>query len=279
MDCENVFETMVSHAMNYITANGLHAGVLGVSGGIDSTVVAYIFKEVQLRLKETYGYHFRFVGVSMPTETTDKNEFRISELVGNAFCDTFEVLDITDEARSITLPHVEISGSVNNKFRIGNVKSRLRMIHLYDYAKAYGGIVLGTDNYTEYLLGYSTLGGDALFDYCPIQYLWKTEIYELANWFLTREISKAKWDRVHALSESINIPPQAGLGITSTDLEEIGAPSYEIVDTILQYILSGEDFPNDINEEWIKNVARRWMNSEYKRNHPVVIEREDFNFE
>lgn len=279
MDCEKVFEKMVSHAIDYIRANGLHAGVLGVSGGIDSTVVAYIFKEVKLRLKETYGYHFRFIGVSMPTETTDKNEFRISELVGNAFCDIFDVLNITDEARSITLPHVEISGSVNNKFRIGNVKSRLRMIHLYDYAKAYSGIVLGTDNYTEYLLGYSTLGGDALFDYCPIQYLWKTEIYELANWFLMREISKAKWDRVHALSESISIPPQAGLGITSTDLEEIGAPSYEIVDTILQYILSGEDFPNDINEEWITNVARRWMNSEYKRNHPVIIEREDFNFE
>lgn len=277
MNCPKVFDAMVSHAIDYVLKNNLHAGILGISGGIDSTVVAYIFREVMRKLMTEHSHSFTLVGISMPTETTDKNEFRISELVGNAFCNMFDVLDITDEAQSITLPYIEGGSSITNKIRIGNVKSRLRMIHLYDYAKAYGGIVLGTDNYTEYLLGYSTLGGDALFDYCPIQYLWKTEIYELANWFLEREISIERWDRVHALSESIKIPPQAGLGITSTDLEEIGAPSYEIVDTVLQHILSGEDFPENIEKPYIINIANRHMNSEYKRNHPIVIERESLN--
>ena len=45
------------------------------------------------------------------------------------------------------------------------------------------GIVIGTDNYTEYLLGFSTIGGDALFDYNPIQYLWKTEVFEMSKMF------------------------------------------------------------------------------------------------
>lgn len=276
MNCEKVFETMVEHAIDYFIDNDIHAGVLGVSGGIDSTIVAYVFNEVSKRLNES-GYGFQLVGISMPTETTDRDEFRISELVGHAFCDSFKVLDITNEAQAIVVPSIEGQWDWLNKFRLGNVKSRLRMIHLYDLAKAFGGIVLGTDNYTEFLLGYSTIGGDGLFDYCPIQYLWKTEVYELANYFLQKEIDNKSWDKVHALDESIGIPPQAGLGISKTDLEEIGAPDYYTVDTILKSVVDDTPLPEDFNEAVINTVLRRYENNKYKRNLPIVIGRDMFN--
>lgn len=276
MDCEKVFETMVNHAAAYLIENDLHAAILGVSGGIDSTVVAYVFNEVSKRLKKT-AYGFQFIGISMPTETTDKDEFRISELVGHSLCDDFKVLDITNEAQSIVVPNLEGQWGWVNKFRVGNVKSRLRMIHLYDLAKAFGGIVIGTDNYTEYLLGYSTIGGDGLFDYCPIQYLWKTEVYELANYFLQREIDNKSWDKVHALDESIGIPPQAGLGISKTDLEEIGAPDYYTVDTILKHFVDETPIPEEFDDEVIYTVTRRYENNKYKRNLPITIGRDVFN--
>ena len=276
MNCEKVFETMVNHAAAYFIENDLHAAILGVSGGIDSTVVAYIFNEVSKRLNKVQ-HGFQLIGISMPTETTDKDEFRISELVGYSFCDNFKVLDITQEAQSIVVPNIEGQWDWTNKFRVGNVKSRLRMIHLYDLAKAFGGIVVGTDNYTEYLLGYSTIGGDGLFDYCPIQYLWKTEVYELANYFLEREIENKAWDKVHALNDSIGIPPQAGLGISRTDLEEIGAPDYYTVDTILKREVDNTPIPEDFDDAVIYAVLRRYENNKYKRNLPIVIGRDMFN--
>ena len=274
MDCLKTFNTMVEHAMEYIKDNNLYASVLGISGGIDSTVVAYIFNEVEKRLNDEE-YSFKLIGISMPTETTDKDEFRISELVGHAFCpNNFKVLDITQEAQAVTIPYVEESSEWHDRFRIGNVKSRLRMIHLYDLAKAYRGIVLGTDNYTEYLLGYSTIGGDALFDYCPIQFLWKTEIYELANFFREIEKEREDWEKVHALDESIKIPPQAGLGISKTDLDEIQAPSYKDVDDCLKSIVTLKPFPEEIDLGVRERILDRYIKNKYKRNLPIVIERE-----
>ena len=82
---DNVFETMVSKMVHYVNENNLNAVVLGISGGIDSTVVACILREVSNRINQERP--FSFVGVSMPSETTNPDEFKISELVGNAFCD------------------------------------------------------------------------------------------------------------------------------------------------------------------------------------------------
>ena len=279
---DNVFETMVSQMVHYINENNLNAVVLGISGGIDSTVVACVLREVSNRVNKER--HFTFVGISMPTETTNPQEFKISELVGNAFCDEFKVLDITNEVESIVIPKIHTFENPmfnNNIFRIGNVKSRLRMIHLYDFAKGYNGIVVGTDNYTEYLLGYSTIGGDALFDYNPIQYLWKTEVYRLADYLLNVYISNKEWDKVHAVSDSINIEPQAGLGITSNDMQEIGAENYFVVDDILyHYIMMKDNDTYPINGKYsddvILDVLNRMNRNAYKRNLPILIKRENY---
>ena len=274
---DKVHEMMVNHLADYIMNNGLRAAVLGISGGIDSTVVAYILKDVEHELTVNRKYrNFTFVGISMPTETTNPDEFRISELVGRAFCKNFRVFDITDESKSITVPAVGQDNymTFNDRIRLGNVKARLRMIHLYDLAKAYGGIVIGTDNYTEQVLGFSTIGGDALFDYCPIQKLWKTEVYELAYYYKMREIEMGNWAAVHALDESLEIKPQAGLGITASDMDEIGAPDYFAVDDILYNDEHGIEQPD---KPYVETVLRRKRENAYKRNLPIIINREEID--
>lgn len=274
---DKVHEMMVNHLADYIMNNGLRAAVLGISGGIDSTVVAYILKDVEHELTVNRKYrNFTFVGISMPTETTNPDEFRISELVGRAFCKNFRVFDITDESKSITVPAVGQDNymTFNDRIRLGNVKARLRMIHLYDLAKAYGGIVIGTDNYTEQVLGFSTIGGDALFDYCPIQKLWKTEVYELAYYYMKREIEIGNWAAVHALDESLEIKPQAGLGITASDMDEIGAPDYFAVDDILYNDEHGIEQPD---KPYVETVLRRKRENAYKRNLPIIINREEID--
>jgi NAD+ synthetase len=162
----------------------------------------------------------------------------------------------------------------NDRIRLGNVKARLRMIHLYDLAKAYGGIVIGTDNYTEQVLGFSTIGGDALFDYCPIQKLWKTEVYELAYYYKKREIEMGNWAAVHALDESLEIKPQAGLGITASDMDEIGAPDYFAVDDVLYNDEHGIEQPD---KPYVETVLRRKRENAYKRNLPIIINREEID--
>lgn len=274
---DKVHEMMVNHLADYIMNNGLRAAVLGISGGIDSTVVAYILKDVEHELTVNRKYrNFTFVGISMPTETTNPDEFRISELVGHAFCKNFRVFDITDESKSITVPAVGQDNymTFNDRIRLGNVKARLRMIHLYDLAKAYGGIVIGTDNYTEQVLGFSTIGGDALFDYCPIQKLWKTEVYELAYYYKMREIEMGNWAAVHALDESLEIKPQAGLGITASDMDEIGAPDYFAVDDVLYNDEHGIEQPD---KPYVETVLRRKRENAYKRNLPIIINREEID--
>lgn len=289
MDYKKAFDTMVEHGMDYIKNNNLKSVVLGISGGIDSTIVACIFNEVSVRLKKE-GKEFEFIGISMPTDTTDKKEFEISQMVLEAFCDYAITMDITSEAACMyevinahILPPI-LSSDTTSKYRRGNIKSRLRMIHLYDIAKAHGGIVLGTDNYTEYLLGYSTIGGDALFDYNPIQYLWKTEIYGLAEYLLYKykknRIVKcypnSGNDKASALEASIKIPPQAGLGISTTDLEEIGAPSYEVLDDILKYLV-GVNKECHQDKDLIKVIEKRVNGNAYKRHLPILIPRESFS--
>lgn len=274
LNIPHVHEVMVNHLCEYVVNNNLNAAILGISGGIDSTVVAYILRDVETKL-QNHSYHFNFIGISMPTETTNPEEFRISELVGNAFCQNFKIFDINNEFLSIIVPSIGDGNymTINDRIRLGNVKSRLRMIHLYDFAKAYNGIVIGTDNKTELELGFSTIGGDALFDYNPIQHLWKTEIYELAHYYLQTEIDKHNWSAVHALDESIKIAPQAGLGITTTDMAEIGAPDYLCVDTVLYNDENGLPQPE---EDYVDNVLQRKRQNVYKRNLPIIINRTVF---
>lgn len=229
----NLFEDMVDFTYNYVVSNNLQSAVLGVSGGIDSTVVAALLYEVKKRLEVSLpDMPFGVLGYSLPTQTTADDEYLISTFVGNAFCSTFTTYNIGEVATKVYDSFVDDYGFWD-AFRSGNIKARLRMIYLYDKAKAYNGFVVGTDNFTERLLGFSTIGGDALADYMPIQYLWKTDVYKLAEYLLNKYKAEDNYAAVNAIYQSMNIPPQDGLGISTSDMDQIGANNYYDVDEIL----------------------------------------------
>jgi NAD+ synthetase len=146
------------------------------------------------------------------------------------------------------------------------------MILLYDLAQAENGLVLSTDNYTEYLLGFWTLHGD-VGDYGMIQNLWKTEVYEMAEWIAENEYTISPKSK-DAIRKVIIADATDGLGISETDLDQIlpewGGSSrrgYEIVDSRLQlYINQGI---SDLDDP----VVARMFRTEFKRNNPYNIPR------
>ena len=322
-----IFESLVEQTAEYLIKNNLKAQILGISGGIDSTVVAAICHEVSKRT------NIPLIGRSIPTTNNKTNEVSTADLVGKAFCNDYKVypidrfyhqfmIDIVHkETGSVRYIQNELTGGFTIdledclKFQTpianGNIQARLRMIYLYNLASIHKGLVMDTDNLTENNLGYFTIHGD-VGDFNPIGGLWKTEVFELAEWLMNwygsythtyfytdaPEIIKYKQGnlaKAKAIKESLKLQPTAGLGITSNDLEELGAESYEQVDDVLKVILAWKmitvprkysfnnfiisDFMSELThipEEIIKNVAKRHFSSEFKRKQlPIKITRDE----
>lgn len=309
LNYSKVFDTLVDETEKYLKDHNLQAMVLGISGGIDSTVTAAICSEVNKRTG------IPLIGRSLPINNKD-DEFNTSKLVGEAFCTNFQVCNLDESLLYTkvlqTIEHFEGEGSIS-KIANGNIQARLRMIYLYNLASTHNGIVISTDNQTEYQLGFWTLHGD-VGDFNPLFGLWKTEVYALADWLLQEysmehcehlvRVSKGEEEphlplKVEALKASIALTPTDGLGISNSDLEQIGAKSYSEVDDILQefeafqYLypkqLAGmtlkekaKEFLDNqemlyIEPEVIIKVIDRHVKSEFKRkNLPICITRDKY---
>lgn len=316
LNYKHVFNVLVDKTAEYVTENNLKAMVLGISGGIDSTVVA-ICHEVS---KKT---GIPLIGRSLPIKNKS-DEFNVSKLVGQAFCNEFATIYIKGvyeellkfiTATEIDAPAIRIVPNlVQTPIANGNIQARLRMIYLYNLASIHKGLVMSTDNQTEYQLGFWTIHGD-VGDFDPIQDLWKTEVYGLANYLQDHYKSKAlealrndykeTCDNYKAMScaiyNSCKLVPTDGLGISNSDLDQIGAKDYATVDDILSRFIPFENFrksydsagqimhPHDEMAEsdcWSQLCARhgedvvdkvwgRHLASEFKRKKaPIYISRE-----
>ncbi len=249
---------------NYITQNNIKALVLGVSGGIDSALTAALSSKVANELQ------IPLIARSITIHSNKPEEVRRARLVGTAFATDFREVDLTELYENFHKHIVEDfykedKFSMRHKIRMGNIKARMRMIYLYDLAAKNKGMVLSTDNYTELLLGFWTLHGD-VGDFGPIQQLWKTEVYEMARHIAENEANE---DQADALWTCILAIPTDGLGITNSDLDQLGATSYEEVDKILMQYLETKDKSLENHP-----VIKRHLASEYKRNNPYNIPRE-----
>lgn len=237
-DYAKLFEHIVAETANYVTRNKLHAMVLGISGGIDSTVCAAICHEVS---KKT---GVPLIGRSLPTTFNKKEETTSADLVGNAFCDDYKEVSISKLCWTFSEVLIGSEKVAQTNLANGNIQARLRMIYLYNLAGIHKGFVIDTDNRSENMLGYWTVHGD-VGDFKPIGDLWKTEVFKLAEWILEKHLypqytyndvekDSSVFAKIQAITASLALKPTAGLGITSNDLEELGAESYDQVDGILQ---------------------------------------------
>ncbi len=199
--------------------------VLGVSGGVDSSIAAFLCEKAGLDLKKVF----------MPYGSLSEHP------QGD-----FLKIDIT---RPVDL----LAGSKADKISKGNIMTRVRMIVLYDLARKLKGLVVGTENLSEYYLGYFTLYGDQACDINPIGSLWKTQVVELAKY--------------------LGLPvrePSAELWRGQTDEKELGF-SYEDADPILYLYcvkkmepkMIAKDF--DFSPDLVYRVVERVKNTGYKR--------------
>ena len=273
LDYSQVWKNTVNAIVNYLEKYNLKSMVLGVSGGIDSTVAAAICCEVYKQTGKP------LIGLSLMTNTNQEDEVNAAAFVGTEFCTEYykrqigaNYENILDKCRDICAERTTIAN--------GNIKARLRMIMLYDTASIRNGIVIDCDQLSEHNTGFWTIKGDE-GDLSIIGGLWKHEVYEFAQW-----INDNIYPDSQALGMSIALIPTDGNGVQAGgDMAQI-APghTYNDVDDILMTYMeySGrhpEEYQNAMQAlydkygyDTVERVVKRHRNSQFKRWHrPLVI--------
>ena len=253
---------------------GIKSLILGVSGGADSALVALAAKDVCHEMKVCNNREIKLIGRSLPIESNKEDEIKRATAIGKLTCDDFRTMDLLNVFYHIC-DGIELNNdkiySRDDKIRFGNIKARIRMIQLYQLAHYNKGIVLSTDNLSEYMLGFWTIHGD-VGDFGMIQNLWKTEVYGVLKSYYN--FSKKGSEKRAIIRSVIEAVPTDGLGITESDLEQFGdVESYEEMDLILEEYSKGK-FPDIVSRGGqIPKCLTMYENTHYKRNNPFNIPR------
>lgn len=293
VDYVRLFGNIVTKTADYIVNSGRKAMILGVSGGIDSTLVSIIGREVS---KLT---GIPLLGRSLPIKNKDDEKstaflvgkafyepqnFKVSNIEGLYHSFLYEVLaeeeDLEFEDLYPTISEMERAAILTDPIARGNIQARLRMNYLYNLAGIRGGLVLDTDNLTEHNLGFFTLHGDE-GDFNPIGGLWKSEVYDLSRYLLgtydelrnplVNDAGGAVWyeNAYQALAKSLELVPTDGNGVSESDLSQIGGSDYYEVDAILRPIVEEgktvAELAMDFDRDVVEKIWNRHKNSEFKR--------------
>jgi NAD+ synthetase len=226
---------------------GFSKGIIGLSGGVDSAVTAYL-------AARALGPE-NVIGVRLPYRTSSKESLEHAQLVIDALGITGRTLDISPAVDGYLSAESDASPG-----RRGNVMARVRMIALFDLSSKYGAIPLGTGNKTERLFGYFTWHADDSPPVNPLGDLFKTQVWQLA-----RHLGVPK-----AIVEK---PATADLVHGQTDEGDLGI-SYEKADRILQWLLSGyapaELIARGFDAAEVEVVRQRLEGTHWKRRLPTV---------
>jgi len=217
---------------------GARGVVIGMSGGIDSSVAAVLAKRALGK---------NVLGLALPCESNPKDA-KLARLVAKKFGIRTEKIDLTPVFRKFKklLPAAD-------KKTLGNLKARLRMSVLYYFANKYRYLVMGASNKSELWIGYFTKHGDAAADFMPLGGLYKTQVIAIAKYLgIPQEIIKAK--------------PSAGLWKGQTDEKEIGM-SYAAIDMIL-WLMENNRQKKSPRTQKVAEMIRR---SKHKRKMPEIF--------
>ncbi len=229
---------------------GFERLVLGLSGGIDSALVAYL-------AAEAIGAQ-RLLCVLMPYRTSsDTSRTDAEEVVRRLGCAS-ELVDISTMVDAYFVGPERADAS---PLRRGNLMARLRMSVLYDHSVTWGGLVAGTGNKTEMLIGYTTLYGDSACAMAPIGDLYKSQVRQLSAVMGVPQAILAK-------------RPSADLWPGQTDEQELGM-SYAQLDRLLYWMVDGRREAGELaamgfDPEVVERVRRMVATSEFKRQMPPV---------
>lgn len=231
-----------------VTRVGYSRAVVGLSGGIDSALSFAL--AVEALGKENV------LAVRMPYKASSSDSLEHAELMIRQFGTPSETVEITDMVEPFFALDAEMS-----KQRKGNIMARQRMIVLYDRSETFKGLVVGTSNKTEILLGYSTLWGDMASALNPIGDLYKTQVRQLAR-------------ALGIPADIIGKPPSADLWMGQTDESELGF-TYEEVDRLLYLLVDQRYSVQECIEEgfdgqFVNLVMNRVRRNQFKRMMPPI---------
>ena len=227
--------------------------VVAVSGGVDSAVVASLCVSALGR--------DNVIVVLLPCGDILKDAYdRSREMVRHLDIPAEGIVDLN------IAPHVERLCSYDpdmSDIRKANIMARIRMVLLYDVARKYNCLVVGTENKSEYVLGYFTRFGDEASDIELIRSLYKTQVYDVARYLLLPD-------------SIITAPPSAGLWNNQTDEIELGF-SYETGDTILYLLMEKKLTEKQIvahghDPVLVARVVERVRLNAFKHHAPYVFE-------
>lgn len=239
---------LVAFIRSEIQRVGFGRAVLGLSGGLDSTLSCYL-------AAEALGAE-NVLAVRMPYRTSSSESFDHAQLV----IDSLGVQNLTIPITEMVDPLIERFPEMN-PVRRGNIMARQRMIILYDQSEAFRGLVVGTGNKTEILLGYTTLYGDSACALNPLGDLYKTQVRQLARALGIPQVI-------------IDKPPTADLWQGQTDEGELGF-TYAEVDRLLYLLVDQRYSPQDcveagLEEALVNQVCQRIRRNHFKRVLPPI---------
>ncbi len=252
-DEEEVYKALLLAIRDYVEKNSFERVVLGLSGGIDSSLVACL--AVDALGKD------RVVGVFMPSEfTSSESREDVYELSKNLDISLLEY-----PIKEVYRTYLTLLDSKELSIAEENLQARIRANILFYLSNKYGWLVLSTSNKSESAVGYSTIYGDMAGGFAPIKDLYKTWVYKLARY--RNSIKPDIPERV------LLKPPTAELRPNQTDQDTL--PPYELLDQVLElHIEEGMGLEDIValgfDRELVKKVLRMVRRAEYKRRQAPI---------
>ena len=248
LNLKEVHNELVEFLRENFKKAGFSKAVLGLSGGIDSALVAYL-------LRDALGKE-NVLAMMMPYKSSNPDSLNHAKLVIEDLKINSKTIEITDMIDAYFKNEKEASS-----LRMGNKMARERMSILFDYSSKENALVVGTSNKTEIYLGYSTQFGDSACALNPIGDLYKTNIWDLSRY-------------LKIPNELIEKKPSADLWEGQTDEQEMGL-TYKEADQVLYRMLEENKTVEEVlaegfNKDLVDNIVRRMNRSEYKRRMPLI---------
>jgi len=255
LDWNATTEEILTFIRNVVKSAGANGSVVGLSGGVDSSLVAKLL--VMAIGRENV------LGLILPTTFTPKEDIDDSRWLASELGIRSELIDIESSVDSLVKAMGAMHEHERSKVGIANIRSRVRMIMLYYFANLERLLVAGTGDRSEDLIGYFTKYGDGGVDFLPISHLYKTQVRKLAQFLgLPSRI---------AMKPS---SPQLYPGHKATD--EIPL-DYDRLDPILKMLLDDQKPVDEvahvtkISVEIVREVYGRFRDSVHKRTYPPMV--------
>jgi NAD+ synthase (glutamine-hydrolysing) len=251
------WNALVVGLRDYVHKNGFKSVVLGLSGGIDSAVVATLATDA---IGATNVY-----GVSMPSKySSDHSKSDAEVLAGNLGCH-YETVAIEAMVASFE-SNLRLSDLASE-----NLQARMRAVILMARSNTDGHLTLTTGNKTELAVGYSTIYGDSVGGFAPIKDVEKTLVWELARW--RNEWARSQGKLPPIPDNSISKPPSAELRPGQTDQDSL--PEYELLDAILdgyveERMSSAELISKGFDQAVVAQVVSLVDRAEWKRRQGAI---------